>query len=81
VERNLIRFNKSKCRVLQLRRNYHLQQYRLGADLLQRSSVEKDLRVLVDNRLAMASSVPLWPRRQMVSWGALKRAWPAGQEG
>jgi len=55
VERNLIRFNKSKCRVLQLRRNYHLQQYRLGADLLQRSSVEKDLRVLVDNRLAMAS--------------------------
>jgi len=25
--------------------------------------------------------VPLWPRRPMVSWAAVRRAWPAGQEG
>jgi len=29
-------------------------QYRLGDDLLERSSVEKDLGVLVDNRLAVS---------------------------
>jgi len=55
-------------------------QYRLGDDLLERSSVEKDPGVLVDDRLAMSQSVPLWPRRPMVSRGALKGAWPAGQE-
>jgi len=53
-------------------------QYRLGVDLLEESSTEKDLGVLVDNRLITASSVPLWPRTPMISWGALKRARPAG---
>ena len=42
-----MRFSKGKCRVLHLRRNNHMHQYRLGADLLERSSPEKDLGVLV----------------------------------
>jgi len=55
-------------------------QYMLGADLLERSSAEEDLGVLVANRLAMrASSAPWWPRRPMGSWGALKMEWPAGR--
>ena len=48
-----MRFNKDKCKVLHLRRNNRVYQYSLEADLLERSSAEKDLSVLVDNRLAM----------------------------
>jgi len=54
--RNLMRFNESKCTVLHLGRNNHMHQYRLGADLLERSSAKKDLGVLVANRLAMSPS-------------------------
>ena len=48
AERSTVRFNKVKYRVLHLGRNYHTYQNRLGADLLERSSVDKDLGVLVD---------------------------------
>ena len=45
--------NKGKCRVLHVGRNYLMHLYGLGNDLLERSSAEKDLDVLVDYRLAM----------------------------
>jgi len=52
-------FNKVKFRVLHLQRNNSMHQYRLGADLLKSSSVERDLDVLVDDRLTMSQQCAL----------------------
>lgn len=53
AERNFSKFIKGKCRVLHLGRNNCMQQYRLEADLRERSSADTDLGVPLDNRLAI----------------------------
>ena len=49
-----MKFNQGKCRVLHLRRNNTMHKHRLGADLLECSSVEGDLSFLVDDKLTMS---------------------------
>ena len=71
--RNLMRFNKSKCGVLHLGRNNCVQQYRLGDDLLERSSAEKDLGVPVDSRLAMSYQCALVASEAMGMLGSIKK--------
>jgi len=46
-------------------------QSKLGADLLEKSSEEKDQNVLIGTGWPQVSSVPLWPRKPMVSWVAI----------
>ena len=52
-------FNKGKCGVLYPVKINHIHQDTLGDELLKRSSAEKDLGVVVDNRLAMSQQCAL----------------------
>ncbi|RMC15137.1 hypothetical protein DUI87_07319 [Hirundo rustica rustica] len=50
AEKNHLKFNKGECRVLHLGRNNPRHQHRMGTDLLENSSAEKDLGILEDNK-------------------------------
>lgn len=73
-----MRFSKGKCKVLHLGKNNPKYQYRLWADLLEGSSAEKDMS-LGEGRADYEPAVPLQPQWPILSWDALRRAWPAEQ--
>ena len=75
-----MKFNKGKCRVLHLGRNNPRFQYKLGNDLLESSVGERDLGVLVDNRMTMSQHWALVARKANGTWGVLQGGWLVGPE-
>ena len=74
---NLKRFKKSKWTVLRLGGNNRTQQYRLGTDLLERSSAEKGLGLLVDNRFVVSQQCALVAKKATGILGCNRKSVPS----
>lgn len=63
-----------KCRLGMLL----IKRCRVGRKQIESSPEEKDLRLLVDEKLNMTINKHSQPRKLIVSWAASRAAWPVG---